>query len=85
MKKTLLQKAMDITELSITMENIAQDDKRVLESYTDAEILHEAEYCLSCFYEGGHQSNDELNSDDPEERRAAKKQVAALKKMLGLQ
>jgi hypothetical protein len=82
MKKTILQKAMTIRELEVTLENISVDDKRSIESYTDAEILHEAKYVLSCFYEGGHCNNDDLHSDDPEVRRDARKQVAALKRLL---
>ena len=29
--------------------------------YTDTEIIAEAKYVLSCYYEGGHNYNDELN------------------------
>ncbi len=84
MKQSILQKALKIRELQITLENISRDDKRQIESYTDAEILAEARYVLSCFFEGGHNSNDELICEygDKEAQREAKKQVAALKKLL---
>lgn len=84
MKQTLLQKAMKIRELEVTMQNIATDDKRPIESYTDTEILNEARYVLSTFYEGGHQNNDELTCEygDKDAQREAKKQVAALKRLL---
>jgi len=84
MKQTILQKALKIRELEVSLQNIAADDKRKLESYTDAEILSEAKYVLSCFFEGGHQSNDELICEygDKAAQREAKKQVAALKRLL---
>lgn len=79
----LLKSALNITELAHTMRNIATDDKRELESYTDAEIVAEAKYCLSCFNEGGHQSNDELTGEHgPEAQREAKQQVSALKRLI---
>ena len=84
MTQTILQRALKIRELEVTMQNIAIDDKRAIESYTDAEILNEARYVLSTFYEGGHQNNDELICEygDRDAQREARKQVAALKKLL---
>jgi len=84
--QTVLQRALKIRELQVSLSNIAQDDKRSLESYTDDEILSEAKYVLACFYEGGHQSNDELICEygDKNAQREARKQVAALKRLLAL-
>ena len=84
MKQTILQKALKIRELEVVLKNIAKDDKRSVESYTEAEILTEARYVLSCFYEGGHQNNDDLICEygDKDAQREAKKQVAALKRLL---
>jgi len=40
---------MSIDELAYTLDNISTDDKKKIEDYTDAEILHEASYVLSLF------------------------------------
>ena len=82
--KTILQKALKIRELSETLQNIAHDDKRQIESYTESEILAEAKYVLFTFFEGGHQNNDELICEygDKAAQREAKKQVTALKRLL---
>ena len=84
MKQTILQKALKIPELAVSLENISQDDKRPIEDYTDNEILDEARYVLSTFNEGGHQNNDELICEygDKEAQREAKKQVNALIRLL---
>jgi len=84
MNQTVLQRAMKIRELEESMNNIAHDDKRTLDSYSDAEIIEEAKYVLSCFYESGHNSNDELTCEygDKDAQREAKKQVSALKKLI---
>lgn len=84
MKQTVLQKAMKIRELQESLENISSDDKRPLDSYSDAEIIDEAKFVLSCFYEAGHNSNDELICEygDKDAQREARKQVAALKKLI---
>ena len=77
-----LQEALDINELRVTLENISHDDKREMESYSKDEIVSEAEYVLSCYYEGGHMSNDELHSDDDEIRKDAESQVRGLKRFI---
>lgn len=84
MKQTVLQKAMKIRELQESLENISHDEKRSLDSYSDAEIIEEAKFVLSCFYESGHNSNDELICEygDKDAQREAKKQVAALKRLI---
>lgn len=84
MKQIILQKALKIRELQVSLGNIAHDDKRLIESYTTEEILAEAKYVLSTFNEGGHQNNDELNCEfgDRDLQHAARKQVAALKRLL---
>ena len=83
MKQTILQRALSIRELEVTLENISSDDKRPIESYTDEEILAEAEYVLDCFYEGGHTSHDELYGVyGPEAQQSARKQVKDLNSLL---
>jgi len=80
--KKYLQEALDINELRVTLENISHDDKREVESYSKEELVSEAEYVLSCYYEGGHMSHDELHSDDDETRKAAESQVRGLKRFI---
>lgn len=84
MKKTLLDKAMKINELAYSLTNISTDDKRELESYSDDEILDEAEYVLSTFFEANHINNDDLTNrfDDKEAQREARKQLKALQKLV---
>ena len=40
---------MAISELSNSLDNISADDKKQIQDYTDAEILHEAKYVLGLF------------------------------------
>jgi len=60
MSRAIIKAAMAIDELASTLNNISEDDHKAIEDYTDAEIVHEAKYVLSCFYEGGHMNNDAL-------------------------
>lgn len=84
-RKTILERALAIPELGETLGNIAHDDGKRVEDYSDSEILDEARYVLSTFLEGGHQNNDELTCDDDREaQRSARRQVKALKQLLGL-
>jgi hypothetical protein len=50
--------ALNIDELRVTLENISNDDKRTLESYTRKEVASEAKYVLSTFFESGHLNNE---------------------------
>lgn len=50
--------ALNINELTVTLENISADDKRPLENYSVTEVVAEAEYVLSTFYEPGHINGD---------------------------
>jgi hypothetical protein len=66
-------------ELWFSMQNISTDDGKEIEDYTPQEVIAEARYVLSCFYEGGHLNNEWLNSDNKDERRDALNEVKALK------
>lgn len=79
--QTYLKQALDIGELELTLQNISADDDRAIESYTQAEVVHEAKYVLSCFYESGHINNDWLNGDDGDSKEA-EQQVIALRKFI---
>ena len=85
MKKTMLQKCMDIDELMTTLENCASDDKRELTDWTDAELMEEAKYVLSTFREGGHANHDEMTDSDNydiEHRTMMRRQYKALIKLV---
>jgi hypothetical protein len=77
-----LDDALKSDELFYSLERIASDDGKEIKDYTLREVLSEARYVLSCFYEGGHVNNEWLNSDDIEERREALKEVKALKSFI---
>jgi hypothetical protein len=79
----ILQQALKISELKVDLVNISSDDKRELTSYSDAEILAEARYVLSTYYEGGHHNNDELSGEyGADAVKEARRQVNALKRLV---
>ena len=53
-----LRKANEIQELWVCLENISSDDKRDISSYSAKEVVDEAKYVLSTFFEFGHINND---------------------------
>ena len=77
-----LKDALKSNELSINLDNISTDDGKEIKDYTLREVLSEARYVLSCFYEGGHVNNEWLHSDDTDEKREALKEVKALKSFI---
>jgi len=77
-----LKDAFKSNELSITLDNISADDNKEIKDYTLQEVLLEAKYVLSCFYEGGHMNNEWLNSDDIKERKEAIREVKALQSFI---
>ena len=78
----LLKKAMAITELANTLDNISADDRIPVEQMPDEQIISEAKYVLSLFYEGGTVQSEMLDSADPEERKDARKQIRQLKALV---
>ena len=77
-----LNNALKSDELFYSLERIASDDGKEIKDYTLLEVLSEARYVLSCFYEGGHVNNEWLNSDDIYEKRMALKEVKALRSFI---
>ena len=76
----ILKEALAIHELSVSLENISHDDGKAVHEYTRAELISEAHYVLSCYFEGGHVSNEELSGDHGEEAlEIARKEVNKLK------
>ena len=49
MTRAIIKSAMAISELAYTLDNISADDKKQIQDYTDAEILHEAKHVLGLF------------------------------------
>jgi hypothetical protein len=79
MTRSILKSAMAIDELANNLQQIAQDDKKQVNDYTDAEILHEAKYVLSCFHEDGHLNNEDyIGENGPDQRKWAVDQVRKL-------
>ena len=77
--RPILKAAERIYELQNNLEIIAIDDRKEIADYTDAEIVAEAEYVLSCFGESGHALNDCLSHEDRSVRDDAKRQMKALR------
>ena len=77
--KKYIKDATKIFELENDLQDISNADNKNIEDYTQKEVVEEAEYILSCFYEGGHMLNESLNSEDKEERKDAEKEVKQLK------
>ena len=66
--------------MQFAFECICADDKKDPNDYTDEEIVSEAEYRLSTYFENGHINNEEMRlGDDPECNSIAKKDVRLLK------
>ena len=82
MNTYFLRDAFKSNELYYSMQNISTDDGKEIKDYTPQEIIAEARYVLSCFYESGHSFNEWLNSDNEEERQGALKEVKALKSFI---
>lgn len=82
---TIYQDIKKSGELMYSLENISTDDKCEITDYTNDELIHEAKYVLSCFYEGGHINNEALigeNEDDEYNRAWALREVGALKNLI---
>ena len=78
--KSVLQTAMSIDELANNLKQIAQDDKKEVNQYTTAEIVHEAKYIFSCFHEDGHMNYEDLQGENgPEQQKWAQSEVRKLK------
>jgi hypothetical protein len=82
-KNKILETALKIRELQVTLENISTDDKREINSYTDKEIRAEAVYVRSLYSESGTMCREELNGEyGVDEQRKARKAVRDLDKLI---
>lgn len=78
--RAIVKAAEAILEMQFGFECICADDNKEPEDYTDEEIVSEAEYRLSTYFEDGHMNNDEMRlGDDPESNKIARKDIRMLK------
>jgi hypothetical protein len=82
MNRPILKDIERSDELMYVLGNISQDDGKSISDYSDAELLHEAKYVLSCFYEGGHDNNEALTDRSNEAHGWATKNVRALNNII---
>lgn len=83
--RAITEAALKIEELAYDLGNIAHDDKKAVDDYTDEEIMAEARYVLDQFVNpiGGHINHEALCGDDgPEQRKWAQGQVRKLKNFI---
>ena len=81
--KSIIKAALSIDELANNLQQIAQDDKKEVNDYTDAEIVHEVKYVLSCFHEAGHLNNEDYIGENGEEfQKSARDQVRKLNALI---
>ncbi len=77
--RAIVKTAMSIDELANNLQQISRDDNKAVNDYTDAEIVHEAKYILSCFHEAGHLNNEDfIGENGAEQRKWAVGQVRKL-------
>jgi len=83
--KSILQAARAIDELRYDLENIALDDKKEIDQYTDKEILAEAKHVLEMFVNGTnpHWNYEDLQGENgPEQQKWARGEVRKLKALI---
>jgi len=78
--KAIVKAALAIPEMEYAFEIICADSRKEPEEFSDQEIVDEAEYRLSCFFESGHDNNEaRIGEFGKEEKAAALKNVRMLK------
>lgn len=83
--RAIVKAAMDIDELAYTLDNISNDEKVAVDSYSDAQIVSEAKYVLDLFINPAqcHINGEALRGDEgPEQKRWAQSQVRKLKSFI---
>ena len=81
MTRAIIKSALAISELAYTLDNISTDDKKEIEDYTDAEILHAAEYVLGLFIDPNesHWNAEDLRGENgPGQKKWARAEVRKL-------
>ena len=81
MTRAIIKSALAISELNYVLDNISTDDKKKIEDYTDAEILHEANHVLGLFTDPNesHWNAEDLRGENGEsQQKWAKAEVRKL-------
>jgi hypothetical protein len=78
MTRPIVRAALAIDELSHTLGNVCCDTHREVADLPDEEIVSEAAYVLSCFFEAGHINNEALVDD----RKWALSEIRKLRSLL---
>jgi hypothetical protein len=79
--RAIIKSALAIDELKNNLQNIAQDDKKEIDQYTDKEIVSEAKYVLEMFLDGTnpHWNYEDLHGENgPEQQKWAQGEVRKL-------
>ncbi len=77
-----LKQALKIGELAESLYNISHDDNKDLSEYSQQEIINEAKYVLSTFFESGHNNNTWLIGEWDLDPKDARSEVTQLKKLI---
>ena len=80
--RAIIKSALKIDELAYDLTNIALDDKKKIEDYTDLEILQEAKHVLDLFEDevSPHWNNIDLRGENGLEQQVwAQSEVRKLK------
>jgi len=64
LKKRFIKRALNHNYLSSSLEGICEDDKKEIEDYSLSDLVDEAQWCLSTYFESGHINNPEENSEE---------------------
>jgi len=69
--REIIKSALAIDELKNDLENIASDDKKEIDQYTDKEILAEAKHVLEMFVDGTnpHWNYEDLQGENGHEQQ----------------
>jgi hypothetical protein len=62
--RAIVKAALAIPEMKFAFECICADDNKTPSDYTDKEIIEEAKYRLSTYFEDGHMNNDMRTGDN---------------------
>ena len=76
--RAIVKAALNIPEMIFAFETICEDDKKEPSDYSDEEIVSEAEYRLSTYFESGHINDDMRNDDEGVGQKVALKDIRML-------
>jgi hypothetical protein len=81
-KWSIHARAKNIEELMYSLGNLAEAEGKKIEDFTQQELVDEAKWVLSTFYEEGHMLNEKLREGDADERAWARNEIRKLKKFI---